>query len=132
MNGDLRRATNPVGVSHELSRSRTVYRLTNNSRGSIDEVTVPEDDGHIHPADYTWRDIVRIAFGGVMVVLGVLGLVFPILNGTLFLIIAAFVLAPYSRRIRRLLDRAERRFPALFGRARAFGRRWLTCRRRYE
>lgn len=89
------------------------------------------DHIHIRPADYTWRDIGRIAFGVGMVVLGILGLVFPILNGTLFLIISAFLLAPYSRRIRSLLDRAENRFPTIFERARAFGRRWLP-HRRYE
>lgn len=89
-----------------------------------------ESDGHIRLADYTWKDIARIALGLTLFVVGVLGLVFPILNGTLFLIVAAFVLAPYSRRIRRLLDRAEQRFPTVFKRARGFGRRWFK-RRRY-
>lgn len=101
----------------------------NDAGNRVGEMTMPEPDHrHIRPADYTWRDIARIAFGIFMVVLGVLGLVFPILNGTLFLIIAAFVLAPYSRRIRRLLDKAERRFPTLFARARSFGRRWFRRR----
>lgn len=88
-----------------------------------------ESDGHIHPADYTWKDIARIALGLAMVVLGIAGLIFPILNGTLFLIISAFLLAPYSRRVRRLLAYAERKFPTLFARARSFGRRWFKPRR---
>lgn len=82
-----------------------------------------DDDGHIRPADYTWKDMVRIAAGVVMFILGLLGLVFPILQGALFLIISAFLLAPYSRRVRRLLSWAQRRFPMLFERARMFGRR---------
>lgn len=87
-----------------------------------------EHDGHIRPADYTWKDIARIALGCGMVMLGVLGLIFPILNGTLFLIISAFLLAPYSQRVRRLLNRAERRFPTIFERARNLGRRWRKSR----
>src|SRR5699024_5576224 len=93
---------------------------------SASEIAMSESDGHIRPADYTWKDIARIALGVGMVVLGIAGLILPILNGTLFLIISAFLLAPYSRRVRRLLDSAERRFPTLFARARSFGRRWFT------
>lgn len=95
---------------------------------SVSEIAMSKPDGHIHPADYTWKDIARIALGAGMFVLGIAGLIFPILNGTLFLIISAFLLAPYSRRIRRLLDSAERRFPTLFARARSFGRRWFKPR----
>src|SRR5699024_4410941 len=93
--------------------NRTGHAAVNNAGTGVNEI-VMSDHIHIRPTDYTWRDIVRIACGVVMVVLGILGLVFPILNGTLFLIIAAFLLAPYSRRIRSLLDRAENRFPTIF------------------
>lgn len=93
------------------------------------ETTMSESDGHIRPADYTWKDITRIAVGGCLFVLGIVGLIFPILNGTLFLIISAFVLAPYSRRIRRLLAWTERRFPMIFARARSFWRRWFKTKR---
>lgn len=92
---------------------------------------MPDSDGHIRPADYTWKDLARISGGGLLVLIGVLGLVLPILNGTLFLIVAAFILAPYSRRIRRLLDKAEARFPTLFARARSCARRCWP-RRRYD
>ena len=124
----LRRIGVPSAGPAWLNRDgRTVVNRTNTGVNEI----VMSDHIHIRPADYTWRDIVRISCGVVMILLGILGLVFPILNGALFLIISAFILAPYSRRIRNLLDRAENRFPRIFERARAFGRRW-SPRRRYE
>lgn len=88
-----------------------------------------ETEHHIPPSDYTWKDIARIASGLALLILGVLGLIFPILNGTLFLIISAFVLAPYSRRVRRLLDYSERRFPGIAGRARQIKRRLFKTSR---
>lgn len=93
---------------------------------------------HISPAEYTWKDIVRITVGVIMFIVGIAGLILPILNGTLFLLFSAFVLAPYSRRVRRWLDYGERKFPWLSARARKFNhrlqersravRRWLAVR----
>lgn len=90
---------------------------------------MPEHEPHIRPADYTWRDIARIALGVVMFILGVLGLVFPILQGLLFLLISAILLAPYSRRIRRLLDYGEQRFPGIVARAKQIKQRYFTSRK---
>jgi|GEM_PF-1076348 len=79
---------------------------------------------YIHWRDMTWRDYVRIGLGIVMLVLGVVGLVLPVLQGVLFLIISAILLAPYSRWVRRQLDRGERRFPWVAAKARAITQRW--------
>lgn len=88
-----------------------------------------ESSQYIRPADYTWKDIVRITLGVIMFILGILGLIFPILQGMLFLLISAMLLAPYSRRVRRLLDYGERKFPWLTTRARDFKQRWFKPRR---
>lgn len=69
---------------------------------------------------YTWRDCTRIAAGIAMLLLGLAGLVLPVLQGILFLIVAAFLLAPYSRTIRKLLAWSERRFPAAHRKAQEF------------
>lgn len=68
----------------------------------------------------TWRDVLRVIAGLLMLVLGLLGLVFPVLQGLLFLLIAAFLLAPYSPPIQRFLDCVRRRYPRTFARARAW------------
>lgn len=88
-----------------------------------------EPERHIPPSDYTWKDMARIAAGVVLLIVGIAGLIFPILNGTLFLIISAFVLAPYSRRVRRLLDYGERRFPGIAARARQIKQRLFKASR---
>jgi len=68
----------------------------------------------------TWRDGLRVTAGVVMLFLGLLGLVLPVLQGILFLLVAGFLLAPYSPFIQRLLDRARRRHPRTFALVRAW------------
>lgn len=91
------------------------------------EIAMPENVHHIRPADYTWKDIIRILLGVLMFILGLLGLVLPILQGLLFLLIAAILIAPYSRQVRRLLDYGERRFPGMMQRARRFKHRFFKA-----
>lgn len=67
-----------------------------------------------------WKDVLRIGLGLVMLVLGLLGLVLPVLQGFLLLLVSVALLAPYSRTLQRVLDWAERRYPQVFARARAF------------
>lgn len=69
--------------------------------------------------DMTWRDLVRIGAGVFFGVLGVFGLFLPILQGILFLLIAAFLLAPYSLFVQRQQIRFEKRFPRLYAQAHA-------------
>ena len=53
----------------------------------------------------------RIVVGGALVVLGILGLFLPVLQGILFLVIGLTLLAPESRHARRLLRWLRERFP---------------------
>ncbi|MGN8157540.1 hypothetical protein ACS8YF_02575 [Salinisphaera sp. SWV1] len=75
-------------------------------------------------ADMTWRDYLRIGAGVFFFFLGVAGLVLPILQGVLFLIVSAILLAPYSRWVQKQLARFERRFPWLSDKARGIATRW--------
>lgn len=59
------------------------------------------------------RHAVRITLGCSFVVLGLAGLVLPILQGILFLLIGAVLLAPYVPVFQRLIDWGERRYPQL-------------------
>lgn len=84
---------------------------------------------HRRVADYTWRDGLRITAGMIMLVLGVVGLVFPILQGILFLIIAAVLLAPYSRSIHRALAWLRLKFPDTHRKFRHYERKFWPRRR---
>jgi uncharacterized protein len=58
-----------------------------------------------------WRRWLTLGFGWTFLVLGVLGLFLPILQGVLFLLIGLFILGQHQPWARRLLRRVERRFP---------------------
>ena len=60
-----------------------------------------------------FRRVLRHAFGWGLLVLGVAGLVLPVLQGWLFIALGALLLAPDMPFFSRLLDRIERRIPAL-------------------
>lgn len=87
---------------------------------------------HVSWQDMTWKDYVRIAAGVVMFVLGIVGLVLPVLQGVLFLIISAILLAPYSRWVAKQLDRGERRFPWVAAKARSITQRWRRKADRHD
>jgi len=57
-----------------------------------------------------WR-VARLAVGGLLVVLGILGLFLPFLQGILFIFIGLSLLAPENRHARRLLRWLRERFP---------------------
>ena len=78
---------------------------------------------------YSWKDFVRIGAGIVMLILGVVGLVLPVLQGVLFLIVAAFLLAPYSQYVRTKLEWSKQRFPGVHARAEAFKRKYFSGKR---
>lgn len=75
-------------------------------------------------ADMGWRDYLRVGAGAFFFILGIAGLVLPILQGILFLIVSAILLAPYSLWVQRQLVRFEARFPWLVGQARRVAARW--------
>lgn len=56
-------------------------------------------------------DLARIGAGSVFLVLGVLGLFLPVLQGILFLAVAAVLLAPYVPFFHRVKIILYRRFP---------------------
>jgi uncharacterized membrane protein YbaN (DUF454 family) len=65
-------------------------------------------------AKSTWQKIALYWTGWVFVVLGVLGLFLPILQGILFLLIGLFLLSAVSPRIRLLRQRLRRRARARY------------------
>jgi uncharacterized protein len=60
------------------------------------------------------KRIIRIVLGTAFLILGVLGLFLPILQGILFLIVGLLILAPESKRIRALLGWMRGRWPKVF------------------
>ena len=105
-----------------------------NAHSEHDHATEPNTAArrHVRWQDMTWKDYVRITAGVVMFVLGIVGLVLPILQGVLFLIISAILLAPYSRWVSKQLDRGEQRFPWVAAKARAITQRWRRKADRHD
>ena len=60
------------------------------------------------------KRIFRYTFGIFFLILGVLGLFLPILQGILFIFVGLLILAPESKRIQRLLDKLRKRYPKVF------------------
>lgn len=63
------------------------------------------------------KRILRFILGITFLVLGVLGLFLPVLQGILFLVVGLLILAPESRRVRTLLETLRRRYPDAFAAA---------------
>lgn len=56
------------------------------------------------------KKILRIATGVGLVLVGIVGLIMPIMPGWVFIIPGLMILADYSPRIKRLLDWVRRKF----------------------
>jgi membrane protein implicated in regulation of membrane protease activity len=69
--------------------------------------------------------IVTLVLGYALLGLGVIGLVVPLLQGVLFLILALVLLAREAPWAKRLLDRLKARYPRLGGRING-AERWTT------
>jgi uncharacterized membrane protein YbaN (DUF454 family) len=85
-----------------------------------------------HATPNGWKRWLLIGLGWTFILLGIAGLVLPVLQGILFLAIGALLLAAASYRVRRWLVTLRRRYPA-FGAALDAGRGWLrrhSCRKR--
>jgi len=63
--------------------------------------------------------------GWPLLLLGVVGLFLPFLQGILFLIIALTILAPEVPAFRRLISALRKRYPAVFERAAGLKAGWL-------
>ena len=59
------------------------------------------------------KRLLRLTLGLVLLVLGLLGLVLPVLQGWLFLALAALVLSVDLPFLARIVDAIERRYPSL-------------------
>ncbi len=84
----------------------------------------PAKPTRIRWADMTWRDYLRIGTGVFFFLLGIAGLVLPILQGVLFLIISAILLAPYSIWVQKQLAKFEAKFPWIADKAKGLTTRW--------
>lgn len=56
------------------------------------------------------RKVLRIAAGVGMVLIGIVGLIMPVMPGWIFIIPGLVILAEFSPRIQRLLEWARRKF----------------------
>lgn len=63
------------------------------------------------PKRSRWRRYIILTSGWIFVVLGVLGLFLPILQGILFLAVGAYLLSLESPMARRVINRARERYP---------------------
>lgn len=59
------------------------------------------------------KRIIRLFFGWTFFVLGLLGLVLPVLQGVLFLIVSVILLAPDVPFFKKILDKLKNRYPKL-------------------
>lgn len=60
------------------------------------------------------KHVFRCILGITFLVLGVLGLFLPVLQGILFLVVGLIILAPESRWIRALIAKLRTRYPEAF------------------
>jgi uncharacterized membrane protein YbaN (DUF454 family) len=75
----------------------------------------------------------RLALGWILLVLGVAGLLLPLLPGIPLLIVGLFVLSGEQQWARRVLTRARQRFPNIADKAQQIWRRaGLEYRRRFS
>jgi uncharacterized membrane protein YbaN (DUF454 family) len=66
------------------------------------------------------RQILMAVAGWVILLVGVVGLFVPILQGIILILIGLSILSKSSRRVRRLLDFLRARYPTSFHRAEGF------------
>jgi uncharacterized membrane protein YbaN (DUF454 family) len=67
------------------------------------------------------KRILKIALGILLVLLGIVGLFLPILQGILFLILGALLLSSESRHVRRIIAFLRLRYPKQYERSRQLG-----------
>jgi uncharacterized membrane protein YbaN (DUF454 family) len=70
------------------------------------------------------RKVLRITLGIIFIVLGLLGLVFPILQGWLFLAVGALLLSRYVPFFERIISWIRNRFPRIGRKAEKIQEEW--------
>jgi len=81
------------------------------------------------------RQLQRVAvliLGWLLIVLGVVGLFLPVLQGFLFLALGLFVLSRESKWARHLFDKLRARYPEVDRRVQSIRRRWRGKRQAEE
>ena len=63
------------------------------------------------------KKVYRHVFGWFFILLGIIGLFLPVLQGILFLFIGALILAPEVPFFRRIIEDLKKRHPYIFDRA---------------
>ncbi|HLA27500.1 MAG TPA: PGPGW domain-containing protein [Syntrophales bacterium] len=63
------------------------------------------------------KKVYRHVFGWFFLLLGIIGLFLPVLQGVLFLFIGALILAPEVPLFRRIIEDLKKRHPYIFNRA---------------
>jgi len=62
------------------------------------------------------KDIIIVILGWIFIVLGVIGLFLPVLQGILFLFIGLYLLSKKAPWAKKLLNKIRSRYPQIFGR----------------
>lgn len=68
-----------------------------------------------------WIATLRLVLGTIFLILGIVGCLLPMLQGWLFLLIAAVLFFPRNRKVESILKKAESRWPRLVGFMRRIG-----------
>jgi len=71
---------------------------------------------HEQPKDVMKR-IIRYISGITLLVLGVIGLFLPVLQGILMIIVGLLILAPESKLIQKMLGKLREKYPELYEKA---------------
>ena len=77
------------------------------------------------------KRILKISLGILLILLGLIGLFLPILQGILFLLLGTLILSSESKRVRRLMALLRLRYPKQYEKSRQLGnkiRRFLKIR----
>jgi uncharacterized membrane protein YbaN (DUF454 family) len=72
------------------------------------------------------KKVYRHFFGWFFIVLGIIGLFLPVLQGILFLVIGTIILAPAVPFFSRILVKLEKKYPDIFAQAKRFLHR-VSC-----
>ncbi len=67
------------------------------------------------------KRILKISLGILLILLGLIGLFLPILQGILFLLLGTLILSSESKRVRRLMALIRLRYPKQYEKSRQLG-----------
>jgi len=76
------------------------------------------------------KRIARLLAGIVFIVLGIIGLFLPVLQGILFILAGLLLLAPYSYHVRRLLSALKRKYPRVYEKSRGLKARFTARKKK--